>query len=592
MFKSIATKYFLMAFLPSLLLITTVGYFVHLNNQASILASTIGYKEQILNLKVNYIQDFYNERLEDLFLISNLENLKTLGSSPEISESVKKDFIAVARATSYYQIRWLDTLGHERLRVNFKNNEMTVVPETELQSKSHRDYFQIGQQLDLREIYISGIDLNMEYGEVEVPFEPVVRLIKPSTDKSGAKTGLLVLNVRMGDFLDNLKGIKTSEDQFDFSLLNQRGYWLTTSARRTSFGFMVDSLGNENFYKYFPDEWESIRSQESGSIFTGKGLFVFTKMCPSQIIDTFNQIHGSSLTSSRCDELYLVGRLPPEILNSQLNSHRPIIIVVVLALLLIVLSLVITISKLKERKTTYNLIRANKQLNVNEKILETRNMQLESFVRIASHDLREPLGTIKGVASMLEEEYTGGENKTLRGIRFIKECAVRMDRLTQAILEYSRTGKNSLLSEVDCMGLVESIVNDLHHSIEQTGAKIHYNNLPVIFAYEQELRQLFQNIISNAIRYRKEGVHPIIEINYESGKTHIFHISDNGVGIDQRDHSKIFKLFERANSLDDGLGIGLGMARKIAALHDGEIWVTSEVGVGSTFSFKLSKDLA
>ncbi|MEQ8473700.1 MAG: sensor histidine kinase [Marinoscillum sp.] len=586
-----ASKYFLVAFVPSVLVILVIAYFVHQNTKKSILESTINYKNEILNLKTEYVQDFYLQRLEDLFLISNLENLKKLGTDSEISESVQHDFITVAQATNYYQVRWLDTTGQEQLRIDFKDQKTEVIPREKLQNKAKRDYFKSAQELELNAIYSSPVDLNMEFGKIESPLEPVIRLIKPTYTDQGIKTGFLVLNIRMGSFLNKLKGIKTSEDPFDFSLLNQTGHWLTSTAGKPTFGFMIDSLKDKGFANNYPEEWKVIQSKQMGSLLTDKGLFVYRRFCPEEVIETFNGTHNTNLSSAKCNDLYFVGRLPDEVLHARLNSHRPIVAIVGLAFILMVLSVVITISKLKEQRSAKHLILINRQLTAKEKILETRNAQLESFVRVASHDLREPLGTIKGVATTLESDLANEDNKIKRGVTFIKNCAIRMDNLTKAILEYARTGKNSVLGRIDCMDLVQSIENDLLESIRATNTTINYRRLPEIIGFEAELRQLFQNIISNAIRYKKPDIDPVIDIVYENGEQHIFHITDNGIGIDKSHHLHIFKLFNRASTIEDGLGIGLGMAKKIVELHEGEIWLTSKLNDGSTFSFTLSKHL-
>lgn len=224
--------------------------------------------------------------------------------------------------------------------------------------------------------------------------------------------------------------------------------------------------------------------------------------------------------------------------------------------------------------------------------LAAYNKQLEQFVYIASHDLQEPLLTVTNFIDLLEEEYSGNLDKDgLLYLSYISQSAERMKDLIKGLLDYSRIGV-SRISTVDCEILVEQVKNDLHSSIQKSGANIYFHNLPVVNGNETQIRQLFQNLISNAIKFRKPGSIPEIEISAERQEQGWkFLVRDNGIGIDERYKEKIFVIFQRLNhrSEYEGNGIGLAHCKKIVELHDGEIYVESILQQGSTFCFTLNK---
>lgn len=226
---------------------------------------------------------------------------------------------------------------------------------------------------------------------------------------------------------------------------------------------------------------------------------------------------------------------------------------------------------------------------------ELRNKELEEFVYIASHDLNEPLRTVMNFVDLLEKQYTEKlDEKGRKYIDFITGATARMRNLIKDLLDYARLGKNSELSEVDCNELLDSIQNDLIQSINECGATIQTGRLPKIKAYKTELRQLFQNLISNSLKFKKQNTEPKITISAKKQNDHwLFTVSDNGIGIPKDQWEKIFIVFRRLHSHSEieGNGIGLAHCQKIVHLHQGNIWVDSEPGIGSTFYFSLSHNL-
>lgn len=244
----------------------------------------------------------------------------------------------------------------------------------------------------------------------------------------------------------------------------------------------------------------------------------------------------------------------------------------------------VDITKLKEAEQT----------EIYARELEKRNKELQQFAYVASHDLQEPLMTIKSFVELVENEFSHQlEEEVQMYLKYISTSAKRMSSLVRDLLEYSRLGKDRTKLEIDLAEIIRDVITDLKTNIEATQATIHYEkNLPTLEVYLTEMRLLFQNLISNAIKFRHPGVAPQIQITVEEQeKQWLFQISDNGIGIAPEHRERIFVIFQRLHNKSEyeGTGIGLAQCAKIVDLHDGKIWVDSTVGQGSTFSFTLPK---
>ena len=218
--------------------------------------------------------------------------------------------------------------------------------------------------------------------------------------------------------------------------------------------------------------------------------------------------------------------------------------------------------------------------------------ELEQFAYVASHDLQEPLRTISNYVGLFQKKYKGkSDEESDRYLEFITRATVRMQTLIKDLLDYSRIGHDKNLTEIDCNKLLKEVMNDLETSIKESQAKVCSEQLPVIKAYP-DIKSLFQNLISNGIKYRKKDTPPVIHISACSKENEwLFEIKDNGIGIDEVFYERIFTIFQKLHSQRQyaGTGIGLAQCKKIVELHGGKIWVESDVDRGSTFCFTITK---
>jgi light-regulated signal transduction histidine kinase (bacteriophytochrome) len=238
--------------------------------------------------------------------------------------------------------------------------------------------------------------------------------------------------------------------------------------------------------------------------------------------------------------------------------------------------------------------KAEANLLVKIEELNRSNEELDQFASIASHDLQEPLRMVASYTQLLSKRYTGKLDADAdEFIAFAVDGASRMQRLIKDLLAYSRVGTKGkeLLAVSSEKALQQALVN-LRAAIEDSGALVTYDILPIVLADEMQFVQLFQNLIGNAIKYRKNEI-PRVNISAaKSGRDKwIFSVEDNGIGIDSQYFDKIFGMFQRLHARDEfaGTGIGLAICKKIVERHGGSISVESQPGHGSTFRFTLTE---
>ena len=224
-------------------------------------------------------------------------------------------------------------------------------------------------------------------------------------------------------------------------------------------------------------------------------------------------------------------------------------------------------------------------------------MQLENFAYIASHDLREPLRTMGTFAQLLQKKYGNTLDETANTyLNFVVDGAKNMNNLIEDLLTYSRIEtQEDPREKIMLPALLQEIKSGLKKTIEENRAEIEFIDIPpVIEANPTRLKQLIQNLLANAIKFRKQDVPPKICFNCtDLGSYWQFSVEDNGIGIDPEFHDKIFLLFKKLHSRKEfkGTGLGLAICRKVVEQLGGEIWLESEVGKGATFIFTIKKVL-
>jgi PAS domain S-box-containing protein len=235
---------------------------------------------------------------------------------------------------------------------------------------------------------------------------------------------------------------------------------------------------------------------------------------------------------------------------------------------------------------------AEEQLLRRTRELEDANSELQQFAYVASHDLREPLRMVTSFAQSLEKRYKDKlDNTANEYIDFMVDGAARMQNLIDDLLLYSRVGTRGVAFEpVDMEKVLQDVLGDLRITIEESKAKVTHDPLPAIEADPTQMMQVMQNLVTNAIKFRRDEEAPAVHVSARREDSEwVFSVKDNGIGIDQELFGRLFVLFSRLHVQGKypGTGIGLAVVKRIVQRHGGRVWVESWPGKGSIFYFTM-----
>lgn len=259
-----------------------------------------------------------------------------------------------------------------------------------------------------------------------------------------------------------------------------------------------------------------------------------------------------------------------------------------------------TFTDIHEQKTASDILDAAVQARTRELMLknaelETSNYDLQQFASVASHDLQEPLRKIQIFGSIMQQRMLQEAPQAQENIGRIINIAGRMSTLINDLLDYSRLSVDNAFQPTDLNEIIRDIIIDLEYSIAEKSALIEVSSMPVIDAIPGQMRQMFQNLISNSLKFIRPGLLPVIRISTDydeeasEGAECTITIVDNGIGFDEAYLGKIFTIFQRLNTKDtyEGTGIGLAIVKKIVEKHFGTITAKSSEGAGASFSITL-----
>jgi PAS domain S-box-containing protein len=238
--------------------------------------------------------------------------------------------------------------------------------------------------------------------------------------------------------------------------------------------------------------------------------------------------------------------------------------------------------------------KAEELLNSTLENLERSNQELEQFAYVASHDLQEPLRMVSSYTQLLERRYKDKLDQDANDfIKYAVDGANRMQKLINDLLDYSRiSSKGKEFTKVDASLILGQAVSNLHQMITENTALVANEDLPVLNVDESQIVRVFQNLIENAIKYKKKNELPKIHISCkERNDFYEFSVKDNGIGMDMQFHDRVFTIFQRLHSKEEysGTGIGLSICKRIVERHGGKIWFESKINEGTTFYFTLKK---
>jgi PAS domain S-box-containing protein len=235
---------------------------------------------------------------------------------------------------------------------------------------------------------------------------------------------------------------------------------------------------------------------------------------------------------------------------------------------------------------------AERALQAKAEELSRSNQELEQFAYVASHDLQEPLRMVANYTKLLGTRYAAKlDTDAQEFIGFAVDGALRMQALIRDLLQFARVGtRGKEFKSTEAGKVVEDAVTNLSGSIEESKAEVIVDTLPTINCDASQLAQVFQNIIGNALKFRRKDATPVVRVSAaRDGAAWVFSIKDNGIGIEPKYFERIFQMFQRLHGRDEypGTGIGLALCKKIVERHGGRITIASEPGQGTTFAFTI-----
>lgn len=236
---------------------------------------------------------------------------------------------------------------------------------------------------------------------------------------------------------------------------------------------------------------------------------------------------------------------------------------------------------------------SSRDLYIANQDLKHKNKDLEEIIYIVSHDLQEPLTTLYAFLERLTNRHQNElSSQGQEYLDYASISAERMKSLIKGLLDHSRIGSKRIVETTNFNKVLKDVMLDLDSIIQESKVSITIENLPTLKAYTIESRLLFQNLIHNAIKFTKPGQTPVIRIGAEEMQTHVsFYVEDEGIGIDEDYHEKVFKIFQQLSRQPGGVGIGLAHCKKIALMHEGDLWIDNTYTEGCRFCFTFSKGL-
>ncbi len=294
---------YLILFIPLIIIIlaSSALFSEFLNNNK--LNDTIRNESLILSIKKQHTETLLESMVTDALFLST-QTTKYLGqytNSSTFKSELAADFLNFARNRKIYdQVRLIDSSGMEKIRVNTTGHGPVLVPEEDLQNKRHRYYFKFGIDTD-RDWYISPLDLNIEYSQVEMPIKPMLRFVTKVSDSHGETVGVIVLNYLAQSPIDQMSAAPYGTD-YQLLIVNSHGYWIHGFNPEDEWGFMFVNRKHKKISSMYPREWSSIRTKLTGHVISENGLFIFTTLKPTEIIN----IYGNQQQTGFVEDSYKI----------------------------------------------------------------------------------------------------------------------------------------------------------------------------------------------------------------------------------------------------------------------------------------------
>ncbi|MFC1617702.1 ATP-binding protein [Patescibacteria group bacterium] len=526
--------------------VVSLIYFLEVSNEQQ---SVSDIESRRVELMKKYIKDSFSVIAADLEVLRAHEIFDDylLDNDTERISLLAEELLAMANnKPEYDQIRVLNAIGYEEVRVNQINGAVEIIPTNQLQDKSGRYYFQDTLNLDEGQIYVSPFDLNVEQGEVEQPLKPMIRFGMPLVDKDDKKQGILLINYLGKYILDDLEDFYL-DDEGQLMLLNSQGYWLAGPDSETEWGFMFPGKQDKTLAQQEPQVWADISSQERGQVSTTEGEYIFTTVYPiSNSPDYFWKI---------------ISFVPRAALQASIAGLLKNLLLVggILLLVMIIIIWLIAKSIARRRRAERTVIQLNDLLKVINKILR--------------HDILNKLTQVKWSVEMYEKE------KKQAWLKRILESSGSGVKLIERMKKLEKIASVSPdLQTVDIGKLLSEIIPEYKIPIKVSGSA-------QVLA-DEALLSVFENLINNAIRHGETKKIAITISPISRG--YQIEVADFGKGIPDKIKKNLFQEGYIYGSKGH-TGLGLYIVKKTIERYGGNISIKDNKPSGAIFVIQLLK---
>lgn len=606
--------------------------------------TTLHHLEYEVSSKAQDIEKFLKTFHNDVLYLSQSRGLKALvdytggGGFNALRDRVEEEYLAFSRMRPYYyQIRYVDETGREVVRVDSDGKTSWIVPVERLQFKGDRYYFTDAMRYEKGQCYVSPMDLNIEWGEVEVPHTPVVRVATPVFNSSGKKQGIVIINIFASYLVQQMRMMNIAKGGSTY-LVNREGLYLSRLNSQTKDIFTLGStegLGKD----YSRDVILRVLKGEPGTVKDPSRIISFATIptgdslsrdywilvleyprvqifsATSRLEFVYIIIGITSILVSTIVGMWLARRFTRPILELHKDAeriaegdfaHRLDISTgdEIEGLARQFNTMAERLKESRERLLQWNeelkreVEKRTRELELSHNTQRQIERQLHQADKMASigelatgiaHEIGNPLASIKTVIQAMEDDQPlkGQQRKYLK--RVLKE----VDRLSQFIRAFSAFAHPSVKQSVHCQ--IKGVLRDVLFLVRKEAIKqgviideVVDDNIPDVRIGPQEMQQVFMNLLLNAIQAIPEGgrIRVLVGSNGLPDRDFVkVSIQDTGCGIPEEDIEKIFNPF--FTTKPDGTGLGLSIVHRIINEHKGKIRVESEVGKGTTFEVLL-----
>jgi signal transduction histidine kinase/CheY-like chemotaxis protein len=588
---------FALLLLPVVLLIGVGGYFFATIQLRQVQQQMAGQERQALNRASQEIEGRLTEAAADATF---LESLPRLGKAIETPSSdnlaaLADNFEAYVEANrSIDQIRWIDEQGKETLRINTAEGQAARVADPDLQPKTERPYFKVTMTLPKGRIYVSPLDLNIEYGQIEHPYKPTLRIALPLFGDDGQRRGILVINYLAQKWIDTLlKAAGPHAEQF--AILNHDGYWLHGPVAVDEWGFALGrptTLERRN-----PEAWSAISTADAGAAWLADGLWSWQNIDPLQFarLESF-QLEPEKGSSAIGLSQY-VWRLATHVPKKKLDAERQRILTSLTPIVAILLLCALIVAGWAAYSQLV-IERLNITLVEKAEAAMAATQAKSAFLANMSHEIRTPMNAIIGLTHLLRSDRVSDAQSERLGK--IDIAAQHLLSIINDILDLSKieAGKLTLETQDFALGAVldhvRSLISESAHG-KGLAVDVDGDHVPLWLRGDvTRVRQALLNFAGNAIKFTPQGSialrAKLLEEN--NGSLHVrFEVQDTGIGIASDKLAKLFHEFEQTDASTTrkygGTGLGLAITKRLAGMMGGEAGAESTPGQGSMFWFTV-----